>query len=162
MEQFEGQTQSKYIEAIYNSVEDNFMADGMLSEENLPLEFLSLARESISKSGVPDDGFVLLSEVLPEIGDKTPSIVKELAVIKNPEGMLKIVDRALFMGDGMLEPVEIDINLAPADEKYGNIIDAPRNLDVDRPSMPVAILSDDQLAGMEQNIRSIVGGRDGS
>lgn len=147
-----------FLKSAYNTIQDKFAQTGKLSVDDLPLEFIALAREKIANffAANPEAqtaGF--LDMEMPEVEDM-PDIMTLFEAAPTEDGGFQIYDELKrTLGDvaessGNL--LDIDIQLPAIDRLVGNIPDINIGMPTFNSSLPVSILSDDRMTQMKEAI----------
>ena len=144
--------------AAYNTIDNIFSTTGELRTEDLPLEFIAIAREGFNKFFAENKSATVADFTELDIPDKEamPSVMDYIAGRQTPNGGYKLFDKLSLPGGGIdgLQPLDIDIDIPPADRRVGNIPDIPAVITAPNPTLPTAILSDTRLNQMQQAIQS--------
>lgn len=146
------------LDGIYNSVEDIFQSTGKITTDDVPLEFIALAREKIANffAANPEAqtaGFVDME--MPDF-ENMPDIMAFFEAAPSEDGGFQIYDKLKTKIGDMAEAsgnlLDIDIKLPAFDRLAGNIPDMNMNFFTSRPILPKAVLSDDRVEQMNEAI----------
>jgi len=149
----------KIADAAYNAVDDVFFQTGSLTEQEVPLEFVALARESLKKyfSSEGSEPFVELQDVMPN-PEAMPDVMLNMAGRMSGDGGYEIFDKfEMLPEEDRGDLLNIFIKIPAEDRRVGNIPDLPFNFSEARPSLPNAILSDERMDMMEEAIAGVMG-----
>lgn len=150
--------QASFLDGIYNSVEDIFQSTGKITTDDVPLEFIALAREKIANFFAANPqaetaGFVDME--MPDF-ENMPDIMTFFEAAPTEDGGFQIYDKLKTVMGDMAETsgnlLDIDIKLPAFDRLAGNIPDMNMNFFTSRPTLPKAILSDDRVEQMKTAI----------
>jgi len=143
-----------FLDSVYNSVEDAFARTGSLSQQNVPLEFIAFVREALNKyfSENPSEDIAFFDELeLPEM-DKIPAVMTQMAARRSGQGY-RVIDAYDAIGSDDVK-LDIDITIPPEDQLYGEIADAPYDMNSEYPKFPTAIVSDERVGMMNQTLEN--------
>lgn len=145
-----------FLDATYNSIKNIFETKGELKTEDVPLEFIALAREKLNNffQVNPESSVVSFDEL--EMPDM-PDVMQYVAAEKKDDGGYNLFDKfKLFAeeaGNQVADLLDIDVSIPAFDRLAGNIPDVPVNMVTAKPTFPTAILSNDRLAMMQTAIK---------
>jgi len=145
--------------AAYNTVDDVFKTTGKLTEENVPLEFIAIAREGFRKFFAENSASTVADFTELDIPDKEamPDVMRYIAGVQTKQGGYKLFDKfqiGASEGQQMGKLLDIDITIPPADNRVGDIPDMDATITNDNARLPVAILSNTRLDQMQSAIQS--------
>ena len=147
-----------FLKSAYNTIENKFAQTGKLTVDDLPLEFIALAREKIANffAANPEAqtaGFVDME--MPDFEDM-PDIMTFFEAEPTEDGGFQIFDKLKTTMGNMAETsgnlLDIDIKLPAFDRLVGNIPDINIGMPTFNSSLPVSILSDDRVEQMKSAI----------
>ena len=147
-----------FLKSAYNTIENKFAQTGKLTVDDLPLEFIALAREKIANffAANPEAqtaGFVEME--MPDYEDM-PDIMTFFEAAPTEDGGFQIFDKLKTTMGNMAETsgnlLDIDIKLPSVDRLVGNIPDINIGMPTFNSPLPVSILSDDRVEQMKSAI----------
>ena len=140
--------------AAYNTVANVFSSKGELRAEDLPLEFIAIAREGLNKFFSENSSATVADFTEIEMPDKEamPSVMNYIAARQTPQGGYQLFDK-LSLSDEPADLLDIDVVIPPEDRRAGNIPDLPSVITAPNPTLPNAILSNSRLDQMQSAIQ---------
>ena len=147
-----------FVDAMYNTVAASFNTEGKINSENVPLEFISFMREKLNNffDTNPNSTVVSVDELdMPE-QNNMPAVMNYIAAEKKEDGSYNLFDKfKLFAeeaGGKLGDMLDIDVSIPTFDDLVGNIPDIPVDMITEKPTLPIAILSDDRVKMMNTAI----------
>lgn len=145
------------VRGAYNSVADTFRSAGEITTNDVPLEFIALAREKLNNffKANPMSSFASFDELdMPEALEM-PDVMNYMAAVKDSVGGYNIIDKMALAADEVAaDLLDIDIKIPKVDRMIGNIPDVSIDLAGSFPKLPTALLSNNRLEQMKEAINT--------
>ena len=126
------------VSAAYNTVSDRFMVDGFSTQDNVPLEFLAILRESLDRYRVenPEANDISLASLDFPFMDEMPEFIPHLTATYIPAAGYAIESPSRDLKS-------VSYFVPKQFERYGEFFDAEP--DIASRSLPLGELSDSSL-----------------
>lgn len=134
-----------FVSAAYNTVDNLFTLRDLVTEKDVPFEFISIVREALVRDGGDS---VELKDITFPLNDEFPSYMRHMIATKVDGG---------WMLDSAIDDMGLSFKIPEEDERYGNFVDESNYFDVKRPTLPHALLSDEKLDFLNEEVRKKFG-----
>ena len=130
--------QEKFAKAAYDTAMDNFMYDGYISEENIPLELSAILKEGADRyfAGNPDADEAPLALIDFPSPSSFPPFFNSFVAVKNQRG-------GYFIGSDSIP--EYSFAIPPSFERFGFIVESRPDMTEERPTLPTGYIGDGRL-----------------
>ena len=130
--------QEKFAKAAYDTAMDNFMYDGYISEENVPLEFTAILKEGVDRffADNPDADEAPLALIDFPSGEYFPPLFNSFVAVKNQAG-------GYFVGSDSIP--EYSFAVPEQFERFGMIVESRPDMMDERPVLPTGYIGDGRL-----------------
>lgn len=130
--------QEKFAKAAYDTAMDNFVYDGYISEENVPLEFTAILKEGVDRyfAGNPDAEEAPLALIDFPSSSSFPPLFDSFVAVKNQQG-------GYFIGSDSIP--EYSFAVPASFERFGFIVESRPDMTEERPTLPTGYIGDGRL-----------------